>query len=401
MEKEEGTPQAPKAKDEVWECSSCGAEVTDKDEFCPQCGESLEEEGGGEGATKSSSEPSKPTPRWVVIAVGLALVALIAVAFWKPKTEDKAAEGGSGGSSDTASASNPENENHDIKVDGDVVWVGSSGGVIKYDRKDLKFLGKFTTSDGLSHDFVESVFHGPNGEKWFGTYAGPVSVYEGNGWRQTILMTDAGPVTDKGNHVVTADRAGAIWVGSMGAGLFKIEGEKLTHYSTKDGLPSGDVRCLIQDKDGSYWACTAGGPAHFENGKWVGYTGQDGKGLAGDVWTGIIDKDGNKWFGFWEKGIIRFDGKTWTRFLEGPQGPISNWVYRSAMDAKGHLWFAGAGGVSVWEGGSWRRYAAADGLLGQDVYALDIDKEGYKWFGTFQGLSRLDPENKEWVTARR
>jgi len=56
-------------------------------------------------------------------------------------------------------------------------------------------------------------------------------------------------------------------VSTNDAGIYRIKDGSVTHYSTKEGLPSDQVYCLIPAPGGSSWACTANGLAKLSGGK--------------------------------------------------------------------------------------------------------------------------------------
>ena len=42
------------------------------------------------------------------------------------------------------------------------------------------------------------------------------------------------------------------------------------------------------------------------------------------------------------------------------------------------------------DGEKWRSFKGKDGLVGENIFTVAIDREGYKWFGAIGGISRLD-----------
>ena len=46
-------------------------------------------------------------------------------------------------------------------------------------------------------------------------------------------------------------------------------------------------------------------------------------------------------------------------------------------------------GVSKFDGTNWTTYTTSDGLVGNYVRAIAIDKEGNKWFGTDEGSFKI------------
>jgi ligand-binding sensor domain-containing protein len=387
-------PAAPEAKSatpakaapEEVACEACGATNTEADEVCRSCGEELWEEEGDDAGTPDG---------WKPLVIGATLAALVLGLFlWKPWARNQTAAGTTGTAA--GSGGGPMNEIHEIRQDGDVVWLGTSGGVFSHDRKTLE--QKDSKTSDLLHPFIDSLAVDHTGKKWIGSYGGGVNVFDGSTW------TKHPPDVTHGNTSVYSivDQAGTVWFGTDGAGLISFDGKDWHQYTKKDGLPDDIVQAITQDKDGSLWIGTKmGGVAQLKDKVWKTYATKDG--LANDnIQTIVVDRNGVKWIGTWGSGISRFDGKSWTTIKAVPAGsnagPNSDFVLSSKMDGQGNLWFGTYDGVSMFDpqSNTWTQYREADGVLGTDVWATEIDSDGYKWFGTYKGVSRLDPANKEW-----
>jgi Two component regulator propeller len=49
------------------------------------------------------------------------------------------------------------------------------------------------------------------------------------------------------------DSEGKLWIGTHGAGLFLLKGEKLAQFTSKPGLPSNKIHFIAEDTQGSLW----------------------------------------------------------------------------------------------------------------------------------------------------
>jgi signal transduction histidine kinase/ligand-binding sensor domain-containing protein len=89
-------------------------------------------------------------------------------------------------------------------------------------------------------------------------------------------------------------------------------------------------------------------------------------------------------------GVSRFDGQSWKTYTAA-DGLASDFVQAIALDLQGALWVGTAGGgVSRFDGQSWKTYTAADGLASDFVVSAITDNAGRLWFGTWSGVSRFD-----------
>jgi ligand-binding sensor domain-containing protein len=143
------------------------------------------------------------------------------------------------------------------------------------------------------------------------------------------------------------------------------------------------------------WAGTDGGVVRWNttDGSYVKYTTADG--LANNSIEPITsDARGNVWAG--AGGVSKFDGTTWTTYTTA-DGLVSNGVTAIASDAAGNLWFGTWDrGVSKFDGTNWTTYSTIDGLVSNNIQAMASDLDGNLWFGTDNGVSKFDGTN--WTT---
>jgi streptogramin lyase len=366
-------------------CEACGATNTEDDEVCKSCGEALWED--------SDDEEGSPEG-WKPLLVGGILAAVVLGLFlWKPWVKGGAAGTTSGGA---PVASGPTNEVHDIRQDGDLIWIGTSAGAFAHDRKTLEKV--MDRTDGLLHPFIDALVVDHNGTKWFGTFGGGLDYYDNKEWKS--FPTD----TTQRATIINAfeDRKGVLWFLSDAAGVFMLDPDRTTwhQYMRKDGLPHDAVHAFAEEKDGSVWLGTTDGVAHVKDKKWTVYTTKDGLALN-HVLVILIDAKGGKWFGTWGGGLSYFDGKGWQTYRAGPGSINSDFVLSGRVDAQGRVWLGTYEGVSMWDGSQWHQYREAEGVLGTDVWATEIDTDGNKWFGTYKGVTRLSADDKEWKTIVR
>ncbi|HEY5446082.1 MAG TPA: two-component regulator propeller domain-containing protein [Pyrinomonadaceae bacterium] len=260
----------------------------------------------------------------------------------------------------------------------DSVWIGfQSNGLARLRTKQLFTISK---PPGLPNDSARSVFQDSNGTLWIGTVNGFAGLKNGRessylslngqsigsvksmgedtagnlwiGAEQNLLILAANglrkcPGWKNGTEgrVIYRDTQGHMWVGTDGEGLFEFTDANgnAKHYTTREGLPSDQVRTLLVDRNGALWIGThGGGLAKYENGRFIVYTTKDG--LAGSrVGASFQDDDGSLWFAT-RNGLSRFkDGKFFNFTSEN--GLLVSFVYSMLDDGKGNFWFSCAQGL--------------------------------------------------------
>ena len=140
---------------------------------------------------------------------------------------------------------------------------------------------------------------------------------------------------------IIQDREGHLWFGSRFGGVFRYDGTHLTHFTDKDGLPSGDMQfmhSILEDHQGHLW---------FGIGGW---------------------RDDAR------AGLCRYDGKEFLIFTS-EDGLGTNDVLSLCEDRHGHLWVGTASGVSCYDGQHFHPLTTAEGLAPNRVTCILEDRQ--------------------------
>ena len=259
------------------------------------------------------------------------------------------------------------------------VWVGTdSAGLHWFDRQGQGFvrygLDPFREG-GLSDNAVLDIFEDWQGLLWFSSYLG-VDRYDPS--REAFRTVrhhpeDATSLASVGVWALHQDADRELWVGTYTEGLerFDAEGRRLRHYrpdpTDAAALQNGVVSGVVEDGDGGLWVATWGGLHHFDR--------------QTERFTVHRQRDGD------------------------PTSLSSNRVFHLHKDRDGGLWAGTLGGGVNYlppdvpkNAPRFERFEADDeqegSLLGGSVYQTLQDHRGVLWFGTSQGLERLDPESR-------
>ncbi|MCB0832125.1 MAG: hypothetical protein KDC45_01545 [Bacteroidetes bacterium] len=76
-----------------------------------------------------------------------------------------------------------------------------------------------------------------------------------------------------------------------------------------------------------------------------------------------------------------------TKQYSTAEGLAQNQVFSIEQDARGFMWFGTAGGLSRYDGRSWKSYTKENGMPSSVVRALKFDREGRLWIGTDEGIT--------------
>jgi len=322
-----------------------------------------------------------------------------------------------------------------VFVDGKVVWVGTSGGVVRYDTRDDSYK-LFDIKSGLLSNGIFYVGR-IKGKLAVGTYGGGLSLLDETSGKWKTYNIPEGLGDAFVYDVITAAN-GDIWIATW-SGANRIRGGDLddrskwdlyTVENTKGGLPNDWVYGLAEGRNGDIWMATEGGMARFARGRWenwnharglgapfekvkndIAFKNDPGKasshhakqkeemGLA-DVSVAYnpnyvialeFDRDGHVWAGTWGGGLARYDGKRWTNYTTA-DGLPGNHIFMLHYDDKGRLWIGTNAGLLKFENGRFTKpMTVADGLFANNVFAMGTSPEGNLWIGSYGGVAHLRP----------
>ena len=149
------------------------------------------------------------------------------------------------------------------------MWFGSNGGV--FIIKDINAPEKLiiiSESEGLCNDMVNDFLEDQYGNIWFATHhkgicrieSTAIDTYLKSGNRNALSSGFLEYNTDNEVNGVEAwslyeDQSGDIWFPTEGFGVYRYNHQKdqFTNYHKKEGLVSGAIQCVHQDKSGNIW----------------------------------------------------------------------------------------------------------------------------------------------------
>lgn len=276
-----------------------------------------------------------------------------------------------------------------IFAEGKVAWIGTSGGLVRYDSEtDVYRL--YDNTNGL---YSNGIFYVGRigGKLTVGTYGGGLSVLDETSGRWTHFNIPEG-LGDAFVYDVIQMKNGDIWIATW-SGANRIKGgvledrsrwELFTVENTQGGLPNDWVYGLAEGKNGEVWLATEGGMARFVEGQWTNWNHAKGIGTPYEkIKTSIEFKSDPG------KASVHHAKQKQEMGLEGVDVAYNpNYIVALEVARDGKVW-AGTwgGGLAVWDGQAWNNYSTLDGLPGNHVFALHQDQHGQMWIGTSRGLA--------------
>ena len=220
------------------------------------------------------------------------------------------------------------------------LWIGTEAGLARFDG--LRFtIYRTATHPGLAHNLIRCLFQDRSGTLWIGTNRGLSRLRDGEIEHVGLSTTS---VTS-----VTQDSRGRLWVGTGNSGLWELRADGLYSHRQASGMPTEpDVRALHTDTLGRLW------------------------------------------IGFRKAGAGTYDGSTYTPLAT--TRPVRD-ASRITSDGEGTVWFATDAGVLRLRGQDQRLFGTQDGLDGDPLREIYVDRAGRLWVAT-NHLFRLEPEGE-------
>lgn len=183
---------------------------------------------------------------------------------------------------------------------------------------------------------------------------------------KTASIGDRVSVLSKNIFIVFQTTNGTYWFGSDVDGVFKVEDDVITQFTTKDGLINNRIRGIQEDKQGNIYISTLDGICKFDGESFTTL-----KPVKENVWRLHPD---DLWFSMLgnngENGPYRYDGQKLYQ-LEFPKHFMEEEYFAKFPNKL------------------WSPY---------EVYPIYKDNEDNMWFGTSNfGLCRYDGTSHSWL----
>lgn len=288
----------------------------------------------------------------------------------------------------------PQNSVHAIVQTRDgYLWLGTQEGLVRFDGVRFTVFDKRTVKE-MKSNHVQALVEGRDGSLWIATTSGLLRRKDGEFSRYS---TEQGLSHD----FLTAlweDRDGALWIGSFGGGVSRWKDGRVTTYTTDQGLSSDFVWSICEGDDGSLWIGTNEGLNRFHRGRFTVY--RAGRDLPGNVvWTIIRASGGGFWIGT-DGGLVRWHEGRQRSYAR--RDGLSHPVVRALSEHEGVLWIGtDGGGLYRLANGRFSSFTSRDGLSNDFVISLYEDREGILWIGTYGGgLNQLKEGKVTTYTTR-
>ncbi len=150
------------------------------------------------------------------------------------------------------------------------LWFKTNGaGAFKFDGTTFTH---FTTQDGLTTDYVTNILEDNEGKFWFSclqehdpkmTGDGGLCRFDGTRFEQ---FPNIQGLSNNDIYTLEKDRAGNIWIGATGIGVYRYDGKTFSLFNKTDRMHSTryfGVQAILEDSKGTLWFGFSGGLFRF------------------------------------------------------------------------------------------------------------------------------------------
>jgi signal transduction histidine kinase/ligand-binding sensor domain-containing protein len=169
----------------------------------------------------------------------------------------------------------------------------------------------------------------------------------------------------------------------------------LQSWDERDGLPSGRIWAITQDRDGYLWLGSEAGLIRFDGVRFSRWTSDEGAPFLDQliVFSLRYARDGSLWMGFQSGGIGRIHNGRLQRF-DVADGLGEGRVRFILEDREQSIWAGGPGGIYQFRAGRWHRVSGRVGLPAGGASDAYEDRTGRLWVATDTGIYVRDGGNE-------
>ncbi|MEO8231690.1 MAG: two-component regulator propeller domain-containing protein [Ignavibacteriota bacterium] len=292
---------------------------------------------------------------------------------------------------------NPHNVTSIIEDRDGRFWLGTSGGLVEFNRKD----GTFTqykndpkNPASIANDFVRSICEDFNGYLWMSTYAG-LDIFDKNSRKfshYTYNKLDPGSLSSNDVGKILFDTSGTIWITTYGRGVNKHipQYPYLKQYTSEIGkpgkLPLDELEDLVEDRNGTIWIGTDKGLLSFDPKKEL-FKKEFFKMPASAL---LFDKAGTLWISSFLTGnngylyYKRNKDKKINQLFDLNGKPYNEFVSFMSNSGDGCIWLGTPYGNLLKLNPSTIKVEQFAGFE-RAISAMYEDKTGLLWIGTYDG----------------
>ncbi|MBE5802026.1 MAG: HD domain-containing protein [Clostridiales bacterium] len=191
----------------------------------------------------------------------------------------------------------------------------------------------YNDRNGLPTGEANVVYQTSDSYVWIGSYGGLIR-YDGTNFRN---FSQEGKIESSSIRALMEDAQGRLWIGTNDAGVYLYDGEQFIRIVQEQGNPFLSIRDFAQGKDGTIYVASSAGLGEIRDGVLVPI---DDPQLSGEtIYTLGVDRYGRIWASLndWKCAVVK-DGAVVGIVLSESVFPKGEQIYAVASDASGVIY---------------------------------------------------------------
>lgn len=295
------------------------------------------------------------------------------------------------------------------------IWIGTNDGLNRYNGNDIKVYKNIKNdTNSISNNMISSIVEDSEQNLWIGTDGGlnKLNLVTGDITRYLVSDEDksiSNTVVDE----VFIDSKGRLWVCTInGLNLYDKKNDKFIKVAT-EYLENKGLQDITEDHEGNIWVSTREGLYKYNpNNKSVEEFLHDENNkdtISENNIFSIYYSEKKLWIGTKTGGlnVMNLEDnsiKVYTNNPDDPNSIPSNFIRDILIDRNGYMWLATDQGLALFDQQYDKFYTFKNNLgkysiCDDNTISLYEDKLGVIWVGTFNGVSKFLP-NKDFKVYR-
>ncbi|MFD1604804.1 two-component regulator propeller domain-containing protein [Flavobacterium artemisiae] len=299
-----------------------------------------------------------------------------------------------------------------IKLTSEGLWIGSDEGAFLYNESQNVYSKNYFLEKTVVRDFYQQ-----DNRLWIATDgAGLFTLIKNQSTPAAYRASGpAALLKSKSLYDIFESKNGEIWFGTLRGGV-SMMGEKplfFNHFKSKDPLTNKEdedpaanfILSFCEDEKKNVWIGTDGAGIRYWNRKQNTYdvyatTSAVGRKIQSNFVTSIVkDSDNAIWVAMWKGGVCRIDPKSkaiqnfsiYNQFTK--KAEQESWLL--FLDSKKTLWLAVTNAGALYQfDRKQNKFICYSNTL-RDVTCLYETKDGKIWGGTFNSFFEIDSKTKK------
>ena len=271
------------------------------------------------------------------------------------------------------------------------LWLGTYGGGLIQLRPEAAYI--LHQEQGLPDSPATTLASDPAGQVYIGLQRG--GLFVGQSGRFDAVENGDNLAIQNYISSVWVAHDGAVWVGTLGAGLYGLRDGREIHLTTADGLADNNVTVVCGGAGNDVWFGTGNGGVYHLTGDGLAHFNSVAGFPLAPVTAMTPTASGGLWLGTQDGQVVRGE-KGGLAPVRGTASQAHSPILALYEGQSGHLWIGTAGdGLRCSADGKISIWNTMNGLPSDVIAGIVEDEQKNLWLATSAGIYRVNRADAE------